>query len=104
MKFENCGVRAMRMPLKSVAFTLAICAAVAAQAPIIKPPLVDPDLSNNPLLTPRPLPTPVIPNLTRLGVAGGWLPLSLNEAIRLALENNNDIEVSRDNVRLAEAA
>jgi HAE1 family hydrophobic/amphiphilic exporter-1 len=35
-------------------------------------------------------------------VGGGELSLSLNQAIRRALENNNDIEVSRDNVRLAE--
>ena len=35
-------------------------------------------------------------------MAGGLLPLSLVETIRLALENNNDIEVSRDNVRIAE--
>ena len=73
-----------------------------AQNPVIKPPIVDQDLSNNPLLTPGPLPAPPIPNLSRLGVTGGGLPLTLNEAIRLALENNNDIEVSRDNVRIAE--
>jgi len=35
-------------------------------------------------------------------VGGGELALTLNQAIRRALENNNDIEVSRDNVRLAE--
>jgi outer membrane protein len=54
------------------------------------------------LLTPRPRPAPPIPDLTRLGVTGGPLPLSLTDAIRCALEKNNDIEVSRDNVRLAE--
>jgi HAE1 family hydrophobic/amphiphilic exporter-1 len=44
-----------------------------------------------------------MPNLTRLGiVSGNVVPLSLNEAIRLALTNNNDIEVSRDDVRYAE--
>jgi HAE1 family hydrophobic/amphiphilic exporter-1 len=36
-------------------------------------------------------------------VGGGELTLTLNEAIRHALVNNNDIEVSRDNVRLAES-
>src|SRR5262249_52216217 len=59
-------------------------------------------LSNDPLLTPGPLPAPPVPDLTRLGVTAGRLPLSLVDAIRLALENNNDIEVSRDNVRIAE--
>ncbi|MBO0725674.1 MAG: TolC family protein, partial [Blastocatellia bacterium] len=54
------------------------------------------------MLTPGPLPAPPVPDLRRTGVAGGPLPLSLTEAIRLALENNNDVEVSRDNVRIAE--
>jgi HAE1 family hydrophobic/amphiphilic exporter-1 len=44
-----------------------------------------------------------MPKLTRLGVTSdNVLTLSLNEAIRLALANNNDIEVSRDDVRYAE--
>jgi len=94
----------MGILLRAVAFSLALCVAVMAQAPVIKPQIVDQDLSNNPLLTPGPLPAPPVPNLTRLGVTGGSLPLSLTEAIRLALENNNDIEVSRDNVRIAETA
>lgn len=50
---------------------------------------------------PRPLPAPLV--LTRLGVeSDNMLPLSLNEAIRRALENNNDIEVARNDVLLAE--
>ncbi len=50
---------------------------------------------------PRTLPAPL--NLTRLGVqSDNLLPLSLNEAIRRALENNNDIEVARNDVRFAE--
>jgi HAE1 family hydrophobic/amphiphilic exporter-1 len=75
-----------------------------AQDPIIKSPAPQEDLRDDPLLTPRPLPVPPVPSLTRVGVAGGELPLSLNQAIRRALENNNDIEVSRDNVRLAETS
>ena len=44
-------------------------------------------------------------NLTRLGISTNeTLTLTLNEAIRRALENNNDIEVARDDVRLAEAS
>ena len=47
-------------------------------------------------------PLPPIPPVTRLGVGTETLPLSLNEAIKRALENNNDIEVARDDVRFAE--
>jgi len=92
----------MRLLLKMVALSLALCATVMAQDPASKPPVALQDLSNNPLLTPRPLPVPPVPDLSRLGVAVGGLPLSLNDAIRRALENNDSIEISRDNVRIAE--
>lgn len=43
------------------------------------------------------------PNLTRIGVQSAQtLTLTLNDAIRRALESNNDIEVSRDDVRFQE--
>jgi HAE1 family hydrophobic/amphiphilic exporter-1 len=45
---------------------------------------------------------PPLPDMTRLGVTNATLPLSLNDAIKKALENNNDIEVARDDVRYAE--
>ncbi len=62
----------------------------------------EPREPNFPTLEPRPLPP--LPNLTRLGVvSGNVVSLSLNEAIRLALANNNDIEVSKDDVRIAES-
>src|SRR4030095_9212278 len=92
----------MRALLKMVTLSLALCATVMAQDPASKPPVALQDLSNNPLLTPRPLPVPPVPDLSRLGVAVGGLPLSLNDAIRRALENNDSIEISRDNVRIAE--
>src|SRR5688572_13095406 len=47
-------------------------------------------------------PLPPVPNLQRLGVGSETLPLSLNDAIKRALESNNDIEVARDDVRIAE--
>jgi outer membrane protein TolC len=47
-------------------------------------------------------PLPPIPSMKRLGVGSDNLPLSLNDAIKKALENNNDIEVARDDVRFAE--
>jgi len=46
---------------------------------------------------------PPLPDLTRLGVSSrSVVALSLNDAIRRALQNNNDIEVARDDVRVAE--
>lgn len=48
-------------------------------------------------------PVPPLPNLTRLGVTSdNTLTLSLNDAIRRALENNNNIEVARNDVRFNE--
>ena len=47
-------------------------------------------------------PMPPLPDMTRLGVGSNALVLSLNDAIKRALENNNDIEVARDDVRFAE--
>jgi outer membrane protein len=48
-------------------------------------------------------PLPPLPNLTRLGVTSdNTLTLSLNDAVKRALENNNDIEIARDDVRFAE--
>ena len=44
-----------------------------------------------------------LPELTRIGVdMNQQRPLSIREAISLALENNKDIEVARENVRIAE--
>jgi HAE1 family hydrophobic/amphiphilic exporter-1 len=40
--------------------------------------------------------------MSRLGVGSNTLVLSLNDAIKRALDNNNDIEVARDDVRFAE--
>jgi outer membrane protein TolC len=55
---------------------------------------------NIPVFQAKPLPP--VPSLQRLGVGETTLPLSMNEAIKRALENNNDIEVARDDVRFAE--
>lgn len=61
----------------------------------------DPIDPNFPPVEQKPLPP--MPNLTRLGVtADRTITLSLNEAVKRALENNNDIEVARDDVRIAE--
>jgi len=51
----------------------------------------------------QPQPIPPLPDLTRVGiVSSNVLSLSLNDAIRKALQNNNEIEVARDDVRFAE--
>lgn len=64
----------------------------------ITPALQEP---NFPAVQAQPLPP--MPDLTRVGVLGSNnMPLSMNDAIRTALLNNNDIEVSRDDVRFAE--
>ena len=47
-------------------------------------------------------PMPPLPDMSRLGVTGATIPLSLNDAVKRALENNNDIEIARDDVRIAE--
>src|SRR5260370_25728956 len=59
----------------------------------------------NPILPKiKPHPVPPLPDLTRLGVnTGNNIQLSLNEAIRRALENNNTIEVARNDVRIQES-
>lgn len=44
-----------------------------------------------------------LPELSRVGVdMNQQRPLTLREALSLALENNKDIEVARENVRIAE--
>lgn len=55
------------------------------------------------LLKSRPLPP--LPSLVRLGVSSDQtMTLTLVEAVRLALENNNDIEIARGDVRRTEGA
>lgn len=67
--------------------------------PTPEPPSQEPQF---PKVEPRPL--PALPDLTRLGVnSGNVVTLSLNEAVRRALQNNNDIEVAKDDVRFAES-
>jgi outer membrane protein TolC len=55
---------------------------------------------NIPIFQARPLPP--VPSTQRVGVGSESIALSLNDAVKRALENNNDIEVARDDVRFAE--
>src|ERR1041384_1198526 len=67
----------------------------------ITPAVAEPTPPNFPDIQPQPLPP--MPDLSRVGiVSGNSVPLSMNDAIRKALQNNNDIEVARDDVRFAE--
>src|SRR6476659_10940309 len=51
----------------------------------------------------KPQPLPPMPDLRRVGIVpSNVLSLSLNDAIRHALKNKNDIETARDDVRIAE--
>src|SRR5688500_9935479 len=80
----------------------------ATQTPPAGTPQTTPVDPNAPVQEPnfpsvQPRPVPPLPSLTRVGVTGtDTLTLSLNEAIRRALENNNDIEIARADVRLPE--
>jgi outer membrane protein len=74
---------------------------IPAPTPGVDEPIQEPREPVFPTVEQRPLPP--LPNLTRLGVTSdNTLTLSLNDAIKRALENNNDIEVARDDVRFAE--
>src|SRR5918992_1219975 len=86
--------------------------AIPAQTPAPRPspgvtgeplPGAAQDPVRDPVIPPfQPRPLPPVPSLNRLGVGSETLTLSLNDAIKRALENNNDIEVARDDVRIAE--
>jgi HAE1 family hydrophobic/amphiphilic exporter-1 len=66
--------------------------------------VVEPSLSaSNPAVMTPSVASPARPNLSRVGVVSGQpLSLSLDEAIRKALANNNTIEITRDDVRFQE--
>jgi HAE1 family hydrophobic/amphiphilic exporter-1 len=67
----------------------------------LQPSIQEPGEPNFPQAQPQPIPP--LPDLTRIGVlSSNVLTMSLNDAIRKALQNNNDIEVARDDVRFAE--
>ena len=92
----------------------------ASQPPAVPPVNTDPTVRTDPTVTPspenleqalpepnftreQPRPVPPLPSLARVGVTGSdSLALSLNEAIRRALANNNEIEMARQDVRFAE--
>jgi outer membrane protein TolC len=79
------------------AFALALCGAAQGQVPSPTPdePMPTPPSFSKPL--------PPLPDASRIGVVtGDELSLTLEQAIEMALRNNNDIDVSRNEVRIAE--
>lgn len=75
---------------------LSVCTLASAQSEMQQLPVppVAPDYR---------APQKPLPELTRVGVdMNRQHPLSLREALSMALENNKDIEVARENVRIAE--
>jgi HAE1 family hydrophobic/amphiphilic exporter-1 len=73
------------------------------QTPEITPDTTTQEPSEPSFPTINPKPLPPMPNMSRLGVTSdNTLTLSLNDAIKRALENNNDIEIARDDVRYSE--
>jgi HAE1 family hydrophobic/amphiphilic exporter-1 len=72
-----------------------------AQPTPIQPGIQEPREPNFPDVQQQPLPP--LPDLTRVGItSSNVLTLSMYDAIRKALQNNNEIEVARDDVRFAE--
>src|ERR1041384_4350062 len=84
-------------------FSVAVSSVVQAQEPSPTPVTAVPALSV-PTVAPDFHPTQKpLPELGRVGVdADRQKPLSLREALAMALENNKDIEVARQNVKIAE--
>ncbi len=106
--FQSSASRAIFVSVTSIVFCLALTnSAALAQTPSPSP---SPGISaEQSLKVPtiatdyRANPSQPLPPLTRVGVdTNEQQPLTLREAIALALQNNKDIEVARDNVRVAE--
>ena len=94
-----CGGRAAVLAIAFLCCSASVLAQVSNPAPSTSPqelqvPAIAPDF--------RPDQKP-LPELGRVGVdMDRQKPLSLREALALALENNKDIEVARQNVKIAE--
>jgi outer membrane protein len=80
--------------LIALVFSVASVATAQSEMQQLPVPTVAPDYR---------APQKPLPELTRVGVdMNRQRPLSLREALSMALENNKDIEVARENVRIAE--
>ena len=103
-----CGKAAM--PSVQIFFSLAALLVVATTTALAQDPSPTPGVS-----APQSMQVPAVavdyradtkspmPSLTRVGVdTNDQQPMSLRDAIAMALQNNKDIEVARDNVKIAE--
>jgi outer membrane protein len=100
---KSFSIRKMRPALLMI-LALSASTVASAQEPVASPeptkmqqlpvPKIAPDFR---------APQKPLPELSRVGVdMNRQRPLSLRDALSLALENNKDIEVARENVRIAE--
>src|SRR5918992_2733288 len=88
----------MRRRFFTLLILLGSCSLAIAQEPSKVQQLPVP-----PVATDFRAPQKPLPELSRVGVdMNSQRPLSLRDALALALENNKDIEVARENVRIAE--
>src|SRR4051794_18332293 len=100
----NHMTRTLTRLFMAMAFVAAMSLAALAQTPSPTPvlPTVQPTPAVLPNQDPtfpdiKPLPLPPMPDLHRVGIiSSNVISLSMIDAIRRAIQNNNDIEVSRD--------
>ncbi len=82
---------------------LAAAVSCAAQTPVPTPTPAKLPEDVPPIAPDFRAPVRPLPSVERVGVdVANQLPLSLNDAIRLALQNNNDIETAKKDVEIAE--
>lgn len=94
-----------RQLTKSIILSLSlVCGCIIAQAQVTPQPTPSPSPSADDILKNlKARPLPPMPDLRRIGVDNtNTLTLSMNDAIRRALENNNNIEIAKDDVRINE--
>src|SRR5262245_19773586 len=91
-----------RLSFGGLMFLLLVSVA-QAQQPEASPSPATQDLNVPPIAPNYRSDLKTLPELGRVGVdTTRQLPLTLREALAMALENNKDIEVARDNVKIAE--
>jgi outer membrane protein len=96
LREKQLGREMLNRILLSIILTLGLCTFVSAQQEMqqLQVPSIAPDFK---------APQKPLPELKRVGVEANQVhPLALREALAMALENNKDIEVARQNVRIAE--
>lgn len=100
---KSFSIRKMRPALLMI-LALSASTVASAQEPVASPEPTEMQQLPVPKIAPDfRAPQKPLPELSRVGVdMNRQRPLSLRDALSLALENNKDIEVARENVRIAE--